>query len=206
MDSPDHGAPDRIGITVISIAALILGLGSMFRHGCLSTLDPWFLHRPFWPGLDRPPGHLEVEAVEGELMAFMVMNNLFGLALAIMLFTLGVVALARSRLSRKAWMSWALLKIAHAGLAAALTVLLLRAQLSGIPDPVVPGETAESVSLLASTGLCVGLLVSCTFPAIVLFTLWMFPYERPRVQYGEFQARGAKRGISLGPDSAQPDL
>ena len=177
----DQKSPDRGWVCVIAIAALILGLLSMFRHGCLATLDPWFLHRPFSPGLDRPPGLIQLEAAEEQLMLLMVMNNLFGLALAVMLFTLGVVALAQSTLSRRGWMSWALLKIAHSVLAASLTGLLLRAQLSGMPDPLVPRE-AEGVLFLAIGGMCVALLVSWLFPAIVLLLLWALPHQRPGAQ------------------------
>jgi len=157
--------------TVIGIINIIFGAVEVVRYIFCGALDPWFLNRPFYPGLNAPPGYDGQVVALSQHLPCMILGNLFAAALAVLLIVAGAGLIRRRRWAVKACHAWALLKIAHALAAAVVLHRVILSQIDAIPNtptaslPFTAGGYGE-VSL-AYIGLVVALVWRVAYPVFV---------------------------------------
>ncbi len=120
--------------------------------------QPWIVERPFWPGLDRPPGQ---DAAERAMDV--ATESLFVLLVADTVLYLALIGIGMCVLGgyRCAWaaLAWGMCKATTAVCRALLSLQILDEQLRAIPDPLAPQYTSQTVEVYAVVGLICILLI-----------------------------------------------
>jgi len=157
--------------TVIGIICIVYGSLDALRFCACGTIEPWLLNGPFDPSAAWTPGHGAKILAMGQLARIMLLlNTLAGVA------GLALVAGGIGLLTRKQWgallcRGWIIVKVVFVLGASVMQVLVIRAEIDGLPtDPHPRLDAPEAVQIgvvLACFGLAFGLWWRLVLPVIL---------------------------------------
>lgn len=152
-----------------AIGWLFIAGGAMllFATGCLGLFQPWVLERPFWPGLNRPPGKEAADTAMDAATELLLVLTAADALLYIGLILIGVFIAAGRRCAWAAF-AWGLCKVTTAVCRAWLLWHILDEQLKAIPDPLLPQYSAQAVEGPGIVGLVCILVIRSGIAAAVV--------------------------------------
>jgi hypothetical protein len=158
--------------TVIGVLAILVAIFDGLRFGCCTAFDPWFLIRPFYPGLDWPAGLPGQQAATAEYVGLIIAANVIAAMAAMLLLVGGIGLIIRWKAAAKLCLAWAGIKAAYAIVAAVMLAVVINRQVIAAATDRYAGygnsPPIDDVARVAWIALALVLVLRLVFPAFLI--------------------------------------